>query len=51
MKIPQSERLVRLNHIAKKQIELIKNNKTLKNLECIENKTNNDNSSIESKQK
>ena len=36
----QSERLIRLNNIAKKQMELLKNNKTFKNLEYIENKIN-----------
>lgn len=41
MKIPQNERLVRLNNIAKKQIELLKNNKAFNNLEYIENKVNN----------
>lgn len=37
IKIPQSDRLVRLNSIAKKQMELLKNNKSFKNLEYIEN--------------
>ena len=32
MKIPQSERLVRLNNIARKQMELLKNNKSFNNL-------------------
>ena len=41
MKIPQSERLVRLNNIARKQMELLKNNKSFNNLEYIENKVNN----------
>ncbi len=40
MGIPQSERLVRLNDMAKKQIELLRKNKSLKNLEYIENKVN-----------
>lgn len=40
MGIPQSERLVRLNDIAKKQMELLRKNKSLKNLEYIENKVN-----------
>lgn len=40
MGISQSERLVRLNDIAKKQIELLRKNKSLKNLEYIENKVN-----------
>ena len=41
MKIPQNERLVRLNNIAKKQMDLLKNNKSFNNLEYIENKVNN----------
>ena len=41
MKIPQSERLVRLNDMAKKQMELLKNNKSFNNLESIENRINN----------
>jgi hypothetical protein len=40
MKIPQNERLVRLNNIAKKQMDLLKNNKSFNNLEYIENKVN-----------
>ena len=40
MKIPQNERLVRLNNIARKQMELLKNNKSFNNLEYIENKVN-----------
>ena len=38
--IPQSERLVRLNDMAKKQMELLRKNKSLNNLEYIENKIN-----------
>ena len=41
MKVPQSERLVRLNSIARKQIELLKDNKSFSNLKYIENKVNN----------
>lgn len=40
MKIPQNERLVRLNNIARKQMELLKNNKSFNNLEYIENRVN-----------
>lgn len=40
MKIPQNERLVRLNNISKKQMDLLKNNKSFNNLEYIENKVN-----------
>ena len=38
--VSQSERLVRLNDMAKKQMELFSKNKSLKNLEYIENKFN-----------
>ena len=41
MKISQSERLTRLNNIARKQMELLKNNKSFNNLEYIEKKVNN----------
>ena len=40
MNIPQIERLVRLNNTARRQIELLQNNKAFKGLECIENKGN-----------
>lgn len=40
MEIPQNERLIRLNNTARKQMELLKNNKTFNNLEYIENKVN-----------
>ena len=40
MQIPQNERLIRLNSIAKKQMELLKNNNSLNNLEYIEAKEN-----------
>ena len=36
MKISQSERLVRLNNIARRQMELLKNNKSFNNLRYIE---------------
>ena len=38
MGMSQSERLIRLNDMAKKQMELLRKNKSLKNLEYIENK-------------
>jgi len=41
MEIPQSERLIKLNNMAKKQMELLKNNKSFNNLESIENRINN----------
>ena len=41
MNISQSERLIRLNNIARKQMELLRKNKSFNNLEYIENKVNN----------
>lgn len=43
MKMPQSERLIKLNNIAKKQMKLIKNNSSFNNLVYIENKINEEN--------
>ena len=40
MKVPQVERLIRLNNIARKQMELLKGNKSFNNLKYIENKVN-----------
>ncbi len=39
--LSQSERLIRLNDMAKKQIELLKRNKSFESLEYLENKNNN----------
>ena len=47
MEISQSERLVRLNNIAKKQMKMLKNNKSFDNLKYIENKINKETSAIE----
>ena len=41
MGISQSEKLIKLNCMAKRQMELLKNNTTFNNLEYIENKINN----------
>lgn len=41
MNISQSERLIKLNNIARKQMELLKNNKSFNNLKYIENNINN----------
>ena len=41
MKIPQIKRLIKLNNAARKQMELLKQNKAFNNLEHIENKVNN----------
>lgn len=40
MKMSQNKRLIKLNSIAKKQMELLKDNKTFGNLKYIENKIN-----------
>ena len=40
MKVPQSERLIKLNKMAKRQMELLKDNKSFNNLEYIDNKVN-----------
>ena len=40
MKISQSERLIKLNNAAKRQMKLLKNNKSFSNLGHIENNVN-----------
>ncbi len=40
MEIPQSERLIRLNNVARRQMELLKNNRSFNNLEYMNNKVN-----------
>ena len=40
MKIPQNERLIKLNNIARKQMALLKNNIGFNNLKYIENEVN-----------
>lgn len=42
MSIPQNERLIRLNNVARKQIGLLQNNKTLDSLKHVENNINNE---------
>jgi len=49
MEIPQRERLIKLNNIAKKQMNLLKTNKSFDNLQYMENKTNNKTGLIEMK--
>lgn len=51
MGIPQNKRLIKLNNIAKKQMELLKNNTTFKNLEYIENEINNNSNLLTKKNK
>lgn len=41
-KIPQKERLIRLNNIARRQIEILKNNKNISELEILQKKVNDD---------
>ena len=38
--IPQRERLIKLNNLARSQIETLKNNKSLKDLELLQNQVN-----------
>lgn len=40
MNLSQSDRLVRLNNIARKQMRLLKNDNSLKNLEYVESNIN-----------
>ena len=40
METPQRERLIKLNNIAKKQMNILKTNKSFDNLQYIENKIN-----------
>lgn len=47
--ISQSERLIKINNNARMQMEALKNNKNIKELELIEHVVNNDKLSIESK--
>lgn len=47
IKMPQSDRLVRLNNIAMKQMELLRYSKSFKNLEYIENEIKKDVSKLE----
>ena len=43
-KVPQSERLVRLNNSARRQMKVLKDNKNLKNLELLQKQVNEENS-------
>lgn len=47
MKIAQRERLIKLNNIARKQMNLLKNSKSFGHLKYVENKINNERSMIE----
>ena len=48
-KVPQSERLLRLNNIAKRQMEILKNNKNIIKLEDLESEVNSKQIAIEYK--
>jgi len=45
-KVPQSERLVRLNNSARRQIKVLKNNKNIKELELLQKQGNDDDKSL-----
>ncbi len=42
-KIPQGERLVRLNHSARRQMQVLKDNKNIKDLELLQKQVNEEN--------
>ena len=46
MNIKQSDRLIQLNKSARNQIEALKNNKNIKELEVLQEKINNDNKTL-----
>lgn len=41
-KVPQNERLVRLNNSARRQMKVLKNNKNIKKLELLQKQVNDD---------
>lgn len=41
-KVPQNERLVRLNNSARRQMKVLKNNKNIKELELLQKQVNDD---------
>lgn len=45
-KVPQSERLVRLNNSARRQMKVLKDNKNVKDLELLQKQVNEENSII-----
>lgn len=45
-KAPQSERLVRLNNSARRQMKVLKDNKNIKDLELLQKQVNEENSII-----
>ena len=48
-KVPQSERLVRLNNSARRQMKVLKDNKNIKDLELLQKQVNEDNMLITNK--
>lgn len=44
--VPQSERLIRLNNSARRQMKVLKNNKNIKDLELLQKQVNEDNNLI-----
>ena len=46
-KIPQKDRLIKLNNMARKQMEILKDNKNLKELETLQKQVNDDNLMID----
>ena len=45
-KVPQNERLVRLNNSARRQMKVLKDNKNIKDLELLQKQVNEDNNLI-----
>ena len=45
-KIPQCERLIRLNHSARRQMKVLKDNKNIKDLELLQKQVNEENNLI-----
>ena len=45
-KIPQCERLIRLNHTARRQMKVLKDNKNIKDLELLQKQVNEENNLI-----
>ena len=41
-KVPQNERLIKLNKMAKRQMEILKDNKNIKELETLQKQVNDD---------
>lgn len=46
-KVPQNERLVRLNNSARRQMKVLKDNRNIKDLELLQKQVNEDNNEID----